>query len=516
MFDYKAIQLDVSRGRIPRLATVADRLDVLKPYGLNMLCLYIESVVESEVLTPVGCGDTPISREYLAELRRICEDREILLTPIVQILGHQEKLLALPDYQHLGEMPPPKNGSGSNNFLADSKEVKEALFSWLDEILPFVNSPFVHVGCDEVWTLGKGRSAALVAEKGIERVFANYLTTFNDFLKSRGKTLVFWADLIVDYPGILELLPSDVVISNWGYGTPQETFERDNRHFATHPFLASRGHRLWVCGNNMAEYIFNPYQRLEKNTESWLELAEQHGADCFLITDWGSYANINPYVVSLLGDLFILMKIRDPDLRQERFLTELCHCILGVDNPTFREALSLMLNAQNNPDYFPQRDIDWAPCLPGLMLKDPAGHSSTARRFGCYERTGLDRFLADMRRAHELMLGVDPTLAARPDDAQDLVMLSNRLLVVALRAQLWYDHAWDSSYRGDDEPYLAACRARAAVRQEYLQRATSDLQWYTRRWRQDNLEAEWAACEKTLLLAMESIRKIVSETGVLI
>lgn len=516
MLGYKAIQYDVSRGRVPKLSTVADRLDMLTPYGLNMLCFYLESVVESEVLTPVGCGDTPITRDYLAELRCICAEREVLFTPIVQILGHQEKLLSLPDYQHLGELPPPDNGTGSNNFLPGSDEVKDVLFAWLDELLPLFDSPFVHVGCDEVWTLGQGRSAALVKEKGIERVFADYLIAFHGFLTSRGKTLVCWADLIVDYPGILELLPDDVVIANWGYGTPRETFERDNQHFAAHPFLASRGHRLWLCGNNMAEYICTPFQRLQTNTNTWLELAEQHGAEGYLITDWGSYSNVNPHVLSSLGDLYILMKLRDPALPLARFLEEASRCFMGADSPAFREALGLMLRAQNNPDYFPQRDTDWAPCLPGLMLADPTGENSTARRFGCYERAGLDRFLTEMRRAHRLTHELDTTHAARPDEVQDLAMLANRLLAVALRASLWYEYVWDSSYRGHDERYLAACRDRAAKRQEYLRRAEEDLHWYQDRWREQNLESDWAACEHALTSAMESIRQIVTEAGVLV
>ena len=195
-----------------------------------------------------------------------------------------------------------------------SDEVKSTLFAWLDEILPFTNSPFVHVGCDEVWSFGKGLSAETINKKGPERVFANYLIAFNEFLKTRGKKLVFWADLIIDYPQTLELIPEDIIIANWGYGTYNETFEHENHHFAAQSHLASRGHQQWVCGNNMAEYICTPFQRLEENTGIWIDLTDRYGAEAFIITDWGSYDNVNSYSLSLLGDMYILMRLTFPKL----------------------------------------------------------------------------------------------------------------------------------------------------------------------------------------------------------
>ena len=143
----------------------------------------------------------------------------------------------------------------------------------------------------------------------------------------------------------------------------------------------------------------------------------------------------------------------------------------------------------------------------------PVGHDGPARRFGCYEKEGLDRFLADMRRAQELMGSLAPAEATRPADVADFVMLSNRLLAVALRARLWYEYVWDTSYRGHDEPYLAACRTRAEMRQEYLERGKRDREWYRRRWSEDNLESEWSACDEMLQAAMRSIERIVTSDG---
>ena len=512
---YKAIQYDVSRGRIPKLDTVKERIEFLKPYGLNMLCFYIESPFECNTFPGVGCGKTPITKSYLKKLQEICQEQNILFTPIIQILGHQEKLLSLEDWQHLGEIPPHDKHINGNNFMPCSDEVKTTLFAWLDEILPFTNSPFVHVGCDEIWSFGKGRCSEIIKRKGPERVFADYLIAFYEFLRTRGKQLVFWGDFIVDYPKTLELIPKDIIIANWGYGTYKETFEHENHHFAAHSHLASRGHQMWVCGNNMAEYICTPFQRLEENTRIWIELGNNYGANAFLITDWGSYDNVNSYSLSLLGDMYILLRLKSPKLTQKQFLEKLSEKVLGYKNTQFIEGMTLMLNTQGNSAYFPERSINFCPILPGIMLDNPASQCGTSRRFGCYYKKGLDLFLRDMQKAHTLMQNINISETAYPEITEDFIMLSNRMTAVALRAQLWYDYVWDTSYRWPDSQYLKACKKRANIREEYTSRAEADIQWHKRRWHQDSLITEWHKCSKRLSTAINTIHKIISKDGTL-
>ncbi len=498
-FQYKAIQYDVSRGRVPKIETIADRFERLKPHGLNMLCLYMECVVQTAVLPGVGCGKTPLTAAYLEELKQLCENNGILLTPIIQVLGHQQTLLAMKAFKWMGELPAGSRAA-SGNFRIDSGRVRKILFKWLDEILPHFHPPFVHVGCDEVWSLGAGLSRGAIRRLGFSKAVANYLSKFNNYLRQRGLRMMIWPDLAVWHPKLLDLLPKDAILCNWGYGTRDGIYERDNGHFAAHPSLASRGHELWVCGNNHAEYIFPSFQRMNENTRIWQTLSSRFGAKGFIITDWGSNFNVNPHISSVLGDQFILMRLNKGRLSLEEFLRSFARGVLGRRNRNFEQALSLMFTAQQNPRYWPPKIRAFACPFGNMLLDDPAAGGSLARRFGEITLPGIERFLRDMRLANAMMLSVRVRKPSRPDYLRDLVMLSNRLLALALRVRLWYEYAWDSGGPAPGREKLLM-----TLLNEYLDRSTEDMKWHRQRWREQNLESRLDASMRALANARDSI-----------
>ncbi|MBN2301214.1 MAG: family 20 glycosylhydrolase [Lentisphaerae bacterium] len=502
-FKYKAIQYDVSRGVIPRLKTVEDRIEQLVPFGLNMVFFYMESVIDTAVLPAVGCGKTPVTFAYLKKLKKICEKHGVLLAPVLQILGHQEKLLALDKYEWMGEVPPPRNRSSSNNFRIDSPRVREILFKWLDEILPYFHPPFVHLGCDEVWALGTGRSKNAIARLGFEKAVAGYISEFNDYIKKRGLRAIIWPDLIINHPKLLKHLPKDIILANWNYGIYEESYEQDNKHFAAQKHLAALGHENWVCGNNQAECAFNIYQRMRDNTAIWLDLARKYGAEGFVITDWPAFFSLPLYVSSVLGDQFVLMQLEKPSLTLKEFSNSFTRHVLGRTDAGFQRALETMLMAQHNTKYWPKRLLYIAGPFRSLMLDDPGGNGSMARRFASCEREGLERFLADMRKANKLMTGVKVKNPARKDYLNDFVMLSNRLLMIALRAMLWHEYVWDTT------AVLPEREARLKKWfDEYMALSWNDLLWYKKRWYEENLEGEWSKTKEILENARKAIAKI--------
>ena len=76
-----------------------------------------------------------------------------------------------------------------------------------DELLPNFSSQFFNVGCDETWDLGRGQSKKLCESKGKGRVYLDFLKQIHREVSARGRTMMFWGDIILKYPKLIpELL----------------------------------------------------------------------------------------------------------------------------------------------------------------------------------------------------------------------------------------------------------------------------------------------------------------------
>ncbi len=487
MFKWKIIQFDVSRGRVPTIETIKRRIDLLLPYGLNGVLLYMECVVENSVFPAVGCGGTPLKKEHIKELDSYCLANGVALIPLFQTLAHQERLLSRDDCQQYGELPPPRNTKGSNNFLFWQHETRRKITAWLDELVPlFTSSPYLHLGWDEAWSIGEGRSTEMVAAHGVEHLLGEYVTFLDHYARGKGKQAMIYGDLAVDFPSLLPMIPKTVTIVNWNYGLMDESYEVENHHFAAHPALHAQGHAVWGSGNNMAEYVFTPFHRLEGNASIWLDLCASHGDEGFIISDWGCDFS---FLLSILGDQYLLMRIADKTLSLERFVEEFSRLVLTAPDARFVDAMSILLRIQEPQRYFHPAIKQFGPVLRSFLFDDPRRGGVLARCFGCVPREGLELLCSDARRALEMLTVIDPVKARQPDLLRDCVKLAERLLLTAVRANLWHEYAWDPGYPG---PLPERDRRRAPLLKEYLSLWDANKAWSQARWLTDNLESELA------------------------
>lgn len=502
MIQWRCIQYDIARGRIPKLNTVLRRLAHARSAGANALLLYMECTVQTRVFPGIGTGATVVTSDYIRDLAEMCQRQQVELIPLIQVLSHQGKLLSLERFAHLGELSSSmKRFAGVNNFQPHLPEARQKTKAWLDELLPLFPGPFVHLGLDEAFCLGVDRSRNIMARQGVVAVMVDYLGDLHQRLKESGKQMMIYADLLIHFPELRDQLPRDIVVTNWGYGRWEDVYEQDNRHFANHTAVTARAQENWVVGNNMAEYIFPPFERLEANTEIWLNLADQSQAQGYIISDWGSYENVNPHVLSVLGDLYVLWRIDDPQMTLETFLSRLSEYFLGRHDASFIMALSLMLRAQMNPDYFQEsRLLTYLPLFPTLMLADPGSGSPTSQRMACLREEGLLAFESDMRKAVAAIDRVSEADIPDPDDLRDLRMLAQRLLLISLRARLWHQYAWDTGAIWKDRNQL---EPRRRLLDEYQQLATDDLAWYAEHWNTHNELSVRDECLNTLQQARD-------------
>ena len=87
----------------------------------------------------------------------------------------------------------------------------------------------------EVERLGKGR------------VYLDFLLKIYQAVKSRGRTMQFWSDIVLHYPELIGELPRDVIALDWGYDA-DHPFEKETITLADArvPFYVCPGTSSWL------------------------------------------------------------------------------------------------------------------------------------------------------------------------------------------------------------------------------------------------------------------------------
>lgn len=300
--DYHArgIMLDIGRNKIPTRKTLFEIVDMMAELKLNQLQLYIEGFPFAYSTYPeVWQSGTPLTGEDIIELDEYCKKHFIELVPNQNSFGHMAPWLAKQEFNHLADCPdgfemwdslqPPGTLDPQN---PGSIELIENNY---DDLLPYFSSKLFNVGCDETFELGMGKSKELCEEKGNGRVYLDYLMQITDLVKKRGKTMMFWGDIINRYPELVSELPTDIIALEWGYES-DHSFDRNCEKYKKSgiPFYVCPGTSSWrsITGrtNNMMGNLLNAAINGKK-----------HGAIGYLNTDWGDHGHWQYLPVSYAG-----------------------------------------------------------------------------------------------------------------------------------------------------------------------------------------------------------------------
>ncbi|MCD8165158.1 MAG: beta-N-acetylhexosaminidase [Bacteroides sp.] len=201
---------DISRGPTSTVEFVKEQIRHLSEMKYNGLTFYIEHVVQ-----PLSHPDfAPVNGKFTMEdIREICNyAREYQMEVIgsFQCFGHFENILAVEKYASLGDTP---------SMIAPlNPDARSFLQTVLGELADTFSSDYFNINCDEVWDLGKSKSAGRVAEIGADRFFADHILFLHQTLGAKGKKIMMWGDMIMKYPHLIDRLPRDIVYLTWNYG----------------------------------------------------------------------------------------------------------------------------------------------------------------------------------------------------------------------------------------------------------------------------------------------------------
>lgn len=300
-FPARGVMLDISRDKVPTLATLFELVDLLASWKINQLQLYTEHTFAYQRHPEVWAEASPLTGEEILALDAYCRERAIELVPNQNAFGHMHRWLKLDRYSALAEMQETPYETRWGTFhepfslCPTDPGSLELVRDMLDELLPHFSSRQVNVGADETIDLGLGRSKAQCAEQGTGRVYLDFLLKIYREVKARGRTMQFWGDIIMEHPELVPELPRDLIALEWGYE-------------ATHPFdehgarFAASGVPFYVCpGTSTWNAIAGRTDNALANLRSAAENGLKHGAVGYLNTDWGDRGHWQPLPVSYLG-----------------------------------------------------------------------------------------------------------------------------------------------------------------------------------------------------------------------
>ncbi len=271
---WRGVDDDLSRGPVPALAFQKHQLDVLASYKVNIYSPYLESTLEYKdnlMVPPPGSALTPAD---VAELVAYAKERHIIIVPEQEAFGHLHHVLEFDRYADVAETP-------HGNVLAPGQPGTLPLIKdWFTQIAAEFPGPFLHVGADETFDLGTGRTRQEVKSRGLGDVYADFLTQIHTELAPLHRRLLFWGDIAWNDKQAVARLPKDMIAVPWIY------WHEDNYDSNIVPFRDA-GIETWVApGDANWNVVYPIAATVLDNVSGFVEAGQRLGSTGELMTVW--------------------------------------------------------------------------------------------------------------------------------------------------------------------------------------------------------------------------------------
>jgi hypothetical protein len=198
----------------------------------------------------------------------------ITIVPEQESFGHLHNLLKYEQFSALGETP---HGS----VLAPGETAALPLIGgWFSELAAVFPGPYAHIGADETFELGLGKTRDRVQQQGLGAVYIDFLKQIHTTLEPNHKKLLFWGDIAVTSPDLVGTLPKDMIAVPWAYDA------RPDYKPIIEPFTKA-GLETWVApGVSNWNRIYPNNQVALDNIRAFVRDGQQFGATGVLNTVW--------------------------------------------------------------------------------------------------------------------------------------------------------------------------------------------------------------------------------------
>lgn len=301
-FVHRGYMLDVSRDRVPTMQRLRQLVDELARLRYNELQLYTEHTFAYKGHEVVWGRSGALTADEIRELDAYAAERNIELVPNQNSFGHMERFLKHPEYRHLAECPDgfihPGDGKRRpyGSVLLPCQESLDFVDSLYRELLPNFRCKRFHIGGDEAWELGLGRSALNPDFPGRSAIYARFLRQLINLCEQHGRQPLVWADELLKDGDVPDDFPPSAIPVIWGYeaGHPwREQIERVQQAGCQTVYLAPGT----SCWNSFS----GRYQFAWQNLRECAEAGSQLGCQGYLVTTWGDHGHHFPWVLQYPG-----------------------------------------------------------------------------------------------------------------------------------------------------------------------------------------------------------------------
>lgn len=209
---YRGFHDDISRGPVPTLDFQKKQIRTLAAYKVNTFSPYYEHTLEYQSNPLIAPPGGAMTHADVKELVAYAANYHVDIIPEQEAFGHLHHLLKYEIYSPLGETP-------HGHVLAPGQPGSLPLIRQMfAEIFSLFPSRFVHLGADETFELGRGQTADRVKTVGIGVVYLDFLRQIVDALRPSGKKFLFWGDVALSSPELVNTIPKDLIAVPWTYG----------------------------------------------------------------------------------------------------------------------------------------------------------------------------------------------------------------------------------------------------------------------------------------------------------
>jgi len=208
---WRGVHDDISRGPIPTLDYMKKQVRTLAEYKVNLLGLYIEHVFDYQTQPLAAPKEAALTPAEMKELVEYAKKYYVTILPEQQAFGHLHHFLKYEVYSDLAETP------HGHVLTPTNPKTYDFIRQLYGDIVPVFPGPFFHIGSDETFELGQGRTKPLADQEGLGRVYLEHLQKVFEIMKPYNKQLMFWGDIAVKYPELLNILPKDMIAVPWDY-----------------------------------------------------------------------------------------------------------------------------------------------------------------------------------------------------------------------------------------------------------------------------------------------------------
>jgi len=363
--EFRAVSDDISRGQVSNLENFKKIISHISRYKMNTYLPYLEDMIEFDKYPSIGKDRGALTKSEIKEIVSFANLHFVEVIPVFQTLGHYENILSLPEFIQYAEYP------GAASLCVSEEKVYSFLEDLLKEVFPLFPSRYFHMGADESYDVGHGKSKELLDKSNIASLHANHYKRVYDICKAHGKEVMMYGDIILDLPEILDQIPKDITIIDWHYRSDftypsTTTFNKHGFNYLVSPSVWNFVTTFPTLVNSMPNIYYMIKSGLENNALGIVN------------SNWGDYGAETLKELILYGYAYSAQcswSFSKTDLHS--FSGKYFNDFFGVENSEGYRIYNTLGNPQNQMMWhevwrhplLPQRNPSWWESNPGTAAK---------------------------------------------------------------------------------------------------------------------------------------------------